>query len=194
MEIIVDNTIWMTLNTALAVFAVACGWIALKTNSKIAKLICGILWILFLPNTIYISSDIIHFMLQINSAGNTTIIALFLQYLLLISIGILSFVYGTYPLEIFLRLKRFKTTEIYFFIIMFNFIIIFGAFLGRIHRLNSWDVFLDTTKVVNSVKHTILSFEIMISVFIFGLIASFTYFLLRKTTVRLTTRANGIFG
>jgi uncharacterized membrane protein len=123
-----------------------------------------------------------------------TIIALFLQYLLLILIGILSFVYGIYPLEILLRLKRFKTKEIDLFIIMFNFMIIFGAFIGRIHRVNSWEVFTDTAKVVASIKHTILSLELMISVFIFGLIASFLYFFIRKTAVRLTSRISGISG
>ncbi|OGH29557.1 MAG: hypothetical protein A3E40_03980 [Candidatus Levybacteria bacterium RIFCSPHIGHO2_12_FULL_37_9] len=193
MEIVVDNTIWMTLNTALAIFAVACGWMVIKAKSKIAKLICGILWILFLPNTIYILSDIIHFIMQLNSAGNMTIIALSLQYLLLIAIGILTFVYGTYPLEVLLRLKRFKTTEIQLFIIMFNFVIIFGAFLGRIHRLNSWDVFTDTTKVIGSIKYTIFSVEAMLSIFALGLAVSLLYFLVRNITIKLATGFSGIF-
>lgn len=194
MEIIVDNTIWMTLNTALAIFAVACGWMVIKAKSKIVKLISGILWILFLPNTIYILTDIIHLIMQFeDSAGNMTIIALSLQYLMLISIGLLSFVYGIYPLEILLKSKRFKATEIYLFIIMFNFVIIFGVFLGRIHRLNSWDVITDAAKVIESIKHTIQSFELMISVITFGLIASFVYFFLRKTAVRLVSRVSGIF-
>lgn len=183
----------MTLNTALALFAVACGWTVIKTKSKIVKLISGILWILFLPNTIYILTDIIHLILQSNSVGNMTIFALSLQYLMLISIGLLSFLYGIYPLEILLRLKRFKTKEIYLFIIMFNFLIIFGAFLGRIYRVNSWDIFTDTTKVIGSMKYIIHSAQLMISIFIFGLIASFLYFLLRKMTVRLTSSFNGIF-
>lgn len=193
MEIILDNTIWMTLNTALAVFAVVCGWIVLKAKSKIVKMIFSIMWILFLPNTIYILSDIIHFILQLSSAGNMTIVALSLQYLLLMSIGILSFVYGVYPLEKLLRLKRFKITEIYSYIIIFNFIIIFGAFLGRVHRLNSWDVFINPSTVIDGIKYTIFSFELMISVLIFSLIASFIYFLLRKTSVKLALSVNGKF-
>ncbi len=188
MEILTENTIWMSYNTILALFAVALGWVAITNRPKIFRAILGLLWILFLPNTIYTLTDVIHFTKQMDLVGNSLFSILVIQYILISLVGIITFMYGLYPLEIFLLSYNRKQFEITFAIVIFNLIIAFGVILGRIHRLNSWDIVLHFTKVTSNIFSTVLSFELIALVVMFWMIQNLIYFSLRNVAKRLANR------
>jgi len=183
MEIVFDNTVWMSFNIALAVFAIVNGWLTIKVKLTIIKLICAALWILFLPNTIYILTDIVHLKKGLSLTDGMATIVLALQYLIFILIGIMSFIFAVYPLELLLKSRYIKDIKAYSIIIVAIFIVAFGAILGRVQRTNSWDVFVNTTKVLNDVINTVISPESMILVFLLGLIGNLLYFLLKKHVI-----------
>lgn len=163
----------------LALLAVLFGYFFLRTKSPTLKVIFGILWLLFLPNTIYIFTDLQHVIEQWNKVSPLEGIILVCQYLLLELIGLVTFILGFHPFErivrYFPKLKRNKVKVI----VAFNFLIAFGMVLGRVERINSWEVFTDPFAVLRSSLHVLMSFELLGLTVLFGLVCNFIYFLCR---------------
>src|SRR5207248_1183184 len=115
--------------------------------------IFGLLWLLFLPNTIYIFTDLEHLIDQWPLLHPFFRIPLLLQYIFFELVGIVTFVIALIPFEkIILPLKLLKKRKIPVLII-FNFLIAFGMVLGRVERINSWEVFTSPLKVTISAIH-----------------------------------------
>jgi uncharacterized membrane protein len=67
-----------------------------------------------------------------------------------------------------------------FLLITVNFCIGFGMVLGRVQRLNSWDIFLDAPKVIHASFHMVSSLELLLLGVLFGVVANSVYFLFIK--------------
>ncbi|MFH1832991.1 MAG: DUF1361 domain-containing protein [Candidatus Levyibacteriota bacterium] len=186
MSIFVENALWMSFNIALALFAVLAGWIAMNSRQIIFKIIFGLLWLIFLPNTIYILTDIIHLIKQINLVSNFEVFLLIIQYLLFLTIGALTFIYGVYPLEGFLSYYIHKRLLRRTLIIILIFLISFGVILGRMHRLNSWDIIFNFQKLTADIFTTLTSLELIVLIILFGIIGNLIYFLLREKVFSFT--------
>lgn len=184
-NVLMFNTIWMTINILLAVVAVVFGWLALKTDNKYLKILYLLIWILFIPNTLYISTDILHIPKQWVQSGFFQKIVITIQYTILEAAGFLTFVASLYPFEKILKLSRIgkKESLINTIIFVLNFAIGFGIVLGRIQRANSWEVFTNTEKVVTDTLHIITSLDLVLLVLFFGFFGNFVYLLLKKTTL-----------
>src|SRR5437762_2251292 len=63
--------------------------------------------------------------------------------------------------------------------------IYFAIVLGKIERVNSWDVFLNPQLVVTSVESLFRSYELLVLAILFGLFANFFYFLFRERAKKL---------
>lgn len=181
MHFILFNIRWMSFNVFLAVIAVIFGWLMVKTPSKLLKTLYGSIWFLFLPNTIYLLTDIGHFFTDWHIVGVAYKGMFISEYAVLMILGIISFILGLYPVEQFFRKTKNKKQQIQKDILIYaiNFLIGFGLVLGRIERVNSWDVLTNTSTVIYKSFHTITSIQLCLLTIFFGLLSNLIYFSLR---------------
>lgn len=183
MELIVYNSVWMTWNVLLASISVICGWYLLKPRSVLVKIGLLLVWILFVPNTIYTFTDLIHLAKQWSLLFGPAKIALFIQFIIFISIGLVAFVFSVYFFERAITAfwgKNHQRTIITIITIM-NFIIAFGVVVGRFQRTNSWELFTSPIKTLSDLRTTITSLEYMLIVIAFWALCNGLYFYLRDS-------------
>jgi uncharacterized membrane protein len=179
MPIILFNDSWMAFNSMLAVLAVLLGYFFIRTPNPTLKVIFGISWLLFLPNTIYLFTDLQHLVIQWGQVTPELKIVLLLQYAVLQVIGVITFILAFHPYEkiiaLFEPLKKKRLQAI----IAFNFLIAFGMVLGRVERINSWEAITKPVGVLASAFHVITSMQLLGLTVLFGLVCNLIYFLFR---------------
>lgn len=114
-------------------------------QSKISHLLfwcAGGLWLLFYPNAPYMITDLIHV-----QASSTTVLY---DTLIIYSLATLSLFFGFISLRIlYLLIYKKYNSQLAINVIIFSIILCsFGIYLGRILRLNSWDLFTHPIKVL----------------------------------------------
>jgi uncharacterized membrane protein len=182
MNVILDNISSMGFHTFLAIIPILFGWLILKTRQKFLKVAFAIIWLSFLPNTLYIFTDLHYVPGQWNTISYFGKIVLALQYIVYEIIGFSSFILALYPLEKMLLISQWRKKKclLSLCLIAVNFLIGFGIVLGRIQRINSWDIFINAPKVINASLQILSSSELMLLVLLFGLFANLFYFLFRN--------------
>ncbi|MDP3998872.1 MAG: DUF1361 domain-containing protein [bacterium] len=185
MEILFYNTQWMFINLWLAGVALVFGKIALNERHKFFKPLFLIVWLLFVPNTLYILTDYQHLPEQWPQVESLEKIILFFQYLIFEILGFLTFILSVYCFERMLTISRWGGSKIFInsTLVALNFLIGFGIVLGRIKRLNSWEIVTDVEKVTSNTLHVALSSELMLTAIFFGLIGNISYFLFREKVI-----------
>lgn len=186
MSLLLFNLSWMAYNICLAIIPMVFGWFAYKTQSNLLRIFYVIIWFLFIPNTIYMLTDIEHLAPQFISSQNTGVhIGLIVEYFVLLFLGIITFILGMFPIEkLMLELKnKYKIAETDFILIVINFIIAFGVVIGRIQRTNSWDVALNPQKVVADIINTFASPELFSLVILLGILGNLYYFSLKNIVI-----------
>jgi uncharacterized membrane protein len=58
MNVLLDNMPMIGVNSFLAIIPVLCGWLMVKTRQKFLLVALALLWFAFLPNTLYILTDL----------------------------------------------------------------------------------------------------------------------------------------
>lgn len=180
MPVIDYNDTWMLYNTFLALIAVVLGYITLQIPNKFLKIITGLLWLIFLPNTIYIFTDLEHLIRQWEYIHPAFRSLLVIQYVIYEIAGVITFILAFIPFERLVKSMTFfkkNKTRAY---IIFNFIIAFGLVLGRVERINSWEIFTNPQSVMMSAIDVISSIDLLGLTILFGLVCNFIYFLLRS--------------
>ncbi|MGH7203821.1 MAG: DUF1361 domain-containing protein [Candidatus Levyibacteriota bacterium] len=189
MPTILFNDFWMTVNAMLAFLAVLLGYFFLRSASPTLKVLFGISWLLFLPNTIYIFTDLQHLVSQWRQVTPAVDPLLILQYTVLQIIGVVTFILGFRPFEKIinyfsvLKKKKLQVT------VAFNFLIAFGMVLGRVERINSWEVVSNPIRVLVSSFHVLTSLQLLGLTLLFGVVCNIIYFLFRDPVIH-TTRKN----
>lgn len=187
MEIFLHNFNFILFNSLLALIAVLFGWLMVKARSKFAKILCGFFWLIFLPNTIYILTDISHLFEDWLKVNNLFRLILIIQYTLFSIVGIITFVAAIYFFQKLLqgksagRRKKGIRVKTIIAICILNFIVGFGVVLGGIQRINSWHIFTDPLRVAGDVVTLISSQELLILSFGIGILANFIYFLMAES-------------
>lgn len=178
MDLILFNTSWMLWNIFLGAISVVSGWFILYIRNIWLKGVLAAIWILFLPNTIYMITDLYHLSYQFFQAAGIFRLIVILQYVIIYITGVITFVWGIYPLEKMLKKSKvFKSKESrVYFLIFYIFIISFGVIIGRIQRTNSWEVFTNTPKVIENGLQVVTSFQNMALVIAFTIIGCGIYF------------------
>jgi len=186
MHIILDNNDWMIYNSFLACLAVLFGVAFVEVKEKYSKVILAVLWLLFLPNTLYIFTDLLHLVQDWYRVSISLRPLFVLQYAVFELVGVVTFIVGFLPFEKMVSgvksFKKNRTTVL----IACNFIIAFGMVLGRVERNNSWDVFFAPQKVISSAIHVLTSFDLLGLTVLFGLLCNFVYFLFRNMLIKRT--------
>ena len=182
MNMLFDNMPMIGLNSFLSLIPIFCGWLMLKTRPKFLQVTFALIWFSFLPNTLYILTDLRYLPEQWNAMSNVGKTGLAVQYIMYELIGLTSFLLALYPLEKRLLLSRWRENKVLlpFLLITVNFFIGFGIVLGRVQRLNSWDIFIDAPKVMYASFQIVSSLELLLLVVFFSAVANALYFLFRK--------------
>jgi len=180
MPVITFNDTWMIYNTFLALIAVVLGYLTIQIQNRFLKAVVGLLWFIFLPNTIYIFTDLVHLIEQWKYIQHSFRSVLILQYTIYEIVGVITFIMAFIPFEHIVKasksLKKNKTQAY----IIFNFIIAFGLVLGRVERINSWEIFTNPQNVFLSAIDVITSIQLLGLTLLFGLVCNFIYFLIRN--------------
>lgn len=130
----------------LVPFLVALGTYFFRNKlGKVPVLLLSGLWLLFYPNAPYMITDFIH----VNPESKIVVY----EALLIFSFAMLSLFYGFYSLKLIEKILQVHYKAVTVKIITWLAILLssFGLYLGRVLRLNSWDVFTDffgTMKVI----------------------------------------------
>ena len=182
MDILLFNVEWMTFNIILAFLGVILGIVFLYIKNKFLKTIIFLVWILYLPNTIYLITDTQHFWGQWLKLNPPLHWYLLIQYIVLVCIGVITFLLSFYLLDKFLTQSKIKKDKslIIFILIFMNYLISFGVALGRIERLNSYEAIINPLKVISASLKLLSSPEAIIAIIIFGTFTNFLYFFFRK--------------
>ncbi len=171
----------------LAITGVSFGWLMIETKKPLLKLLFGILWLAFIPNTIYLLTDLIHLPEQMPYVTGVYRFLVVLQYVFVFLSGLVTFVYGVYPLEKFFmaKYKKKNSNSGLMAVLFINFLIAFGVTMGRFQRTNSWEIFSNTQKFITDAKGVAHSLELLAFVFLFGVLGNCIYFLLKERVIFL---------
>jgi uncharacterized membrane protein len=182
-DILFFNVSWMAFNIYLALLPIVFLWLSFLLRRKIYKLIFGFLWLIYLPNSIYVFADLSHLIEQWPEVtGIFERMLLVLEYAVLEFIGLTAFIYALHPIEKLLKERLdFKTKNARTIgIIGINQVLGFCMTVGRVERVNSWDILVATDKVILAFVHVLTSLELVVLSILLGLFANFFYFLFRK--------------
>ena len=182
MDVFLYNFNFIWFNTFLALIAVFFGWLMIKAQSKFARYIHGFIWFIFLPNTIYILTDITHLFEDWSKVNDFFRTLLVIQYALFAILGIITF---TIAINYFRKVldrgsKQMKISTI-FAICLLNLMVGFGVVLGGIQRTNSWYVITDPSRVFEDALNLIYSQELLMLSIGVGLFNNAVYFLMAET-------------
>lgn len=130
------------------------------------------LWLLFYPNAPYMISDLIH-------VNNTSPVVLY-DTLMIFLFAMLALFYGFYSLKIIHFIYRIIAGVKWAnFVIGFSILMSSaGIYLGRILRLNSWDIFHHPYQVMVTVWHHLFPFSKNPSTYVIIFLFSIVQFIL----------------
>ncbi|HVZ12591.1 MAG TPA: DUF1361 domain-containing protein [Patescibacteria group bacterium] len=164
----------MSFNILLALLPVVIAVVMYKSQSLITRVILGVVWLGFLPNTVYLLTDIYHFFEDMQKISGVYILLDLFMYLVLVVLGIITFVLALNPFERMIaeKFKKKNSMKVIYFV---NFLVGFGMVLGRILRINSWEIVTNTKKVAYYGFFELRSWELMAMVLIFSVLAQVIY-------------------
>ncbi len=189
MDVILYNLSWMAFNLYLALLPVIFSIFLFKMPNKATKYLVGALWFLYLPNTIYIYSDLHHLLEQWTMVNIFEKGLLILEYSALEVLGLACFLFAFYPIEVILREMKFSEKARVYWIVGINFLIGFVMALGKIERINSWDLFTNIPFLISSTLHIFTSLDLIALSILFGIFANCFYFLFRGNIIQFYMRS-----
>lgn len=178
MYLSLENLSWMSFNLFLALLGVVFAWFFYYSRKPFFSFIFFILWVLFIPNTIYLITDLQHLPVQWIKVDLLPKLILLIEYIGLAIIGIITFIVSMYPVDkVFSEFHLKKKPEAKFMILVFvNLFISFALVLGKYQRTHSWYVFSDFPKVSSDVTIILKTPELLATVLFLGLVINLTYF------------------
>ena len=176
MEIFVFNLEWMIPNVALAALPVIFGLAYLRIKSRLLRIPLFVFWFLFLPNTIYLLTDIEYLPKQIMQSGSIDRLIIFSQYVILLVIGVLTYFGGLLPLKILFKELRIKKQSQKLAIVVLNFAIGYAVILGKVERTHSWYVFTQPLRVIEDMINVFTIPFLLLSAIGLGILFNTIYF------------------
>src|SRR5579863_9333888 len=121
MPVIDYNIGWMLYNIFLALLALVFGYFALAVRWKWMKAVFGVLWFLYLPNTIYIFTDLEHLVYQWHEVFPPFSFLLIFEYLIFEVVGISVFIFALVPFERVIHVSKQYKNKFTIYMVIFNF-------------------------------------------------------------------------
>jgi uncharacterized membrane protein len=200
-ELFTTNFNWMGWNLFLAFIPLALSLILFKRPNHIPrdsdrvwqKLTWGLgvlVFILFLPNAAYTTTDIIHLVKNVREPDLSRSGLLFLlipQYTFFFVAGFQCYVISLSKLSEYLHQRHLIKYDIWFELGI-NLICAVGVYLGRFNRLNSWNVVTKPRILMHTVADNLDSLHFLIfTLLFFGVITSL-YYLCKRVNVFVLNR------
>ena len=182
MHVILSNILWMSFNVFLALVAVFFGWFMKKMRWRVLRILSAVVWIIFLPNTLYLLTDIIHFFPNMHRVEGIEKLIVISQYFLLLLFGVITYFAAVYPAEKVFGEKakeKAKWNQVVFIFIIKS-LVTFGISLGRIERTNSWYFVTDPFRILHDTMHLLASFNVAFWLLL-TLLSTLLYFSLRAS-------------
>ncbi|PJJ07378.1 putative membrane protein [Flavobacterium sp. 1] len=132
-------------------------------KSKVKTLSLLFLWLLFLPNSFYILTDLIHL-----SQSNSHLF--WFDLVVISSYALIGFTLGIISLIEFENIIKTYTSTLITNLLMpaICFLCGVGIYLGRILRYNSWDIISDPLEIVRAIFLAVSSAHALLFSFYFG--------------------------
>lgn len=187
MPIAVANINWISLNILLACLGVIFGLLFIYFKNIYLKILFLLLWFLFVPNTIYIVTDIQHFPKQFYGTDSfLDQAALFFQYSLLFSFGVVTYLFGMYPIQKIFPIFRRRQNPLFIpAIIIFNTLIAFGVTLGKIERTHSLYLFTNPARVIGDIGLLFGRDNAILVIIMFSLLCNVIFFSFYAISIKL---------
>lgn len=188
MDIVIGNFDWMTLNSGLALLAMIFALVFGVAKPRPLKVLLFGLVVLFIPNTIYLATDLQYLPRQFARVDMFGQVLLVVQYVLLALIGIVTFLISVYQIQHFVISRTHRKHRILIFsgLALGNYLIAFGVVLGKIERTHSWYLFTNPLRVAEDVVTVLSSVWLMVAVVVAGSLINILYFSARKLVYRVT--------
>jgi uncharacterized membrane protein len=180
MNIITYNIAWMLQNIGLAAIPVLAGSLLFRTKQPYLKVLLLFTWILFIPNSLYILTDLKHIPWQLSRVEMELLPLWIIEFVVLITFGLVSYLLSVYALERIINPNNKHIALLYPSIVVFNTILAFGLVLGRVHRLHSWFIVTEPIRVLEDVGVTLYSSQLMLYVLLFSILGNVMYLLFRR--------------
>lgn len=179
MELFLFNVGWMLSNILLALIPIFLARAVFtqpqrkkSAGSTFLKFIGAIVWFFFLPNTIYLVTDIVNLLYDVQYIQGILLLLDAAMYISLIPLGVITFIWAVSPFE------KMYHAQIPLFVL--NFFVAFGVVLGRVQRANSWEVITDPQSVVARSIEIVRSPDLLILVFVFAIFSQVVYIRFKK--------------
>lgn len=187
MPIALQNVEWMSLNIFLACLGLIFGLLWVYFKNFYLKLFFLVLWVLFLPNTIYLVTDLQHFNKQFFASRSfAEQIVLYLQYIFLFTFGIFSYLFGMYPLQKLFPIFRKRQNPLFIpAAIMLNFAIAFGVTMGKIERTHSFYLFTQPGRVLQDVIDVFTFLPTLGFTILFAVLCNMIFFSFYAVSVKM---------
>ncbi|UBF27228.1 DUF1361 domain-containing protein [Kovacikia minuta CCNUW1] len=185
-QVLMGTSRWMAWNLFLALvpFGLSIWLFRLSTVRSLVWWVGLFLFVAFLPNAPYVLTDLIHLIrdIQLTDSLAINILVILPKYLLFILIGFESYVLCLINLGIYLKRQNLNSWVPQVELVLHALSAI-GIYLGRIERLNSWDIVFRPHHVLSSVAENLLNREPLIFMTIALLTISGLYWLLKQLTL-----------
>lgn len=176
MPVVTFNFTWMSLNLVLAFIPVLLVYVWKKNPPPVVSVILLAFWLLFVPNTIYLLTDLQYLPHQLSVSPPLEQFVIIIQYLILTLAGLFTYFYSLSPLVFFIKRLGISKKNSKYFIIIVNFILAFGVVLGKVERTHSWYVFTQTSRVLKDISTVGLSLSLLVLVILIGVGINVIYF------------------
>lgn len=186
MPIFLDNFDWMLLNVTLAFIPLVLAAFLRKKHSLPVYVVLLLMWMFFLPNTIYLITDMQYFPEQFIRVGLGEQIALFIQYILLTFLGVFTYFYGLDPIERASRDHKLSVTTKNTMYIAINFVVAFAVILGKVQRTHSWYIVTDTVRVILDINRTLTTPYLVMWILAIGVLINIIFFTTRHYFFRIS--------
>lgn len=176
----IDNLSWIFFNIFLACIPIALTLILRNRLHPFIRALLLVVWFLFLPNTIYLVTDIEYLPNQVLRAGMGEQTLLFIEYVSLVFLSITSYMFSLEPVKTVLKTFRIRNNWEHIFYFSLNTLVAFGVVMGKVQRTHSWYVFTQTERVVRDISATLNSQYLLLWVVFCALVINGIYFVFRK--------------
>lgn len=180
MPVFVYNLSWIALNVFLAFIPVVLVIFLRKKMKGYVRVLFVFLWFLFLPNTIYLITDLQYLTGQLIATSMPEQAIIFGQFILLTVLGIFTYFYSLEPVDKMVKKLRMNSLNRNTIYIALNFIISYAVILGKVQRTHSSYIFTDPMRVARDMINTFTSNSLLLYVLLFGLLINTIFFVGRK--------------
>ena len=182
------NVFMMGWNVFLSVVPIILAQVLLKAKSKNVQIVLFPLWLVFLPNTLYMITDVIHIFNPRFSQMTTPFQILGIGlYLLIFFLAVYTFVLSIKPIlhKYHAFLDGLHSQSKYLLFSFFSLLIGFAISMGRFQRTNTWYLFTQPVRVFRDVIDSLTDPIVLLTALFYAMGAYILISIINSNTVKI---------